>query len=156
MRGFFSRTNFIVLLVFIGIPALGTASVAANESLDNPPAGWNSILPGLGHDQLRRATENILNFADRFPPNGPANAEKVGGGLSGPPTRGGRGTEGLIPDKHSRPPSHPEDDLARFVGQMMAAECVPIWPMQFYGAVTYSPFTFQSLFRFRGRIGRIR
>ena len=170
MRSFIRSMNFFVLLTFVGIPALGTASatVPGSESLDHPLAGWNSILLGLGNDQLRSATENIL----------------------------GRGAEELIPDKHSRPTSDPEDELARFVSQMMmagclqacpglfytavayspltsppsnpedelaefvsrisVAECFPVWPMQFYGAVTFSSFKIQSPFRFRGRIGHIR
>lgn len=93
MRGFSLVMNFIVLLVFIGIPALGAASahLSGNESLDNPPAGWNSVLPGLGDDVLRRAAENTLNLADRFSPDVPPNAEKPGVGLSGPPTHWQRG-----------------------------------------------------------------
>ena len=152
MRSFVRSMIFTVLLVFVGIPALGAASVtvSGNESLDNPLAGWNSILLGLGDDQLRSATENILNFADRFSRNDPANVEEVGGGLSGPPTRRGRGAEGFIPDKHSLPPSDPEDELARFVSQMLAAECVHACQTPFHSAMTYPPFTSLSPLPSRG------
>ena len=127
MRSFKRGVNLVVFMALIGIPASEAASltVPGNEKLDNPPATRNLTLPGLEEDSLRWAAENIANFARRISLNGPPflELEKVSGGLPEPPTSWRRQTEESIPDNPLRSPSDPEDDLLRFVGQMMAPGC---------------------------------
>jgi hypothetical protein len=125
MRIFIRGMNFMVVLAFIGIPALEAASISVpgNEKLNNPPAAWNLVFPRLEEDQLRLATENTSNSVKRISLNDPTNLEEVSGGLVGPPTGRRKQTEAVIPDKDSRSPYDPEGDLARFIGQMMAPGC---------------------------------
>jgi hypothetical protein len=125
MRSFIRGINFMVVVAFVGIPALEAASITVpgNGKLNNPPAAWNLVFPGLEQDQLRCATEKTSSFAKRISLNGSTNLEEVSGGLPGPPTGRRKQTEESIPDKHLRSPYDPEDDLARFVSQMMAPGC---------------------------------
>jgi len=125
MRSFKRGVNLVVFLAFVGIPASEAISITVpgNERPDNP-AAWNLIFPGLEEDSLR-AAENISNSAWRISLNGQPflELEKVSGGLPEPPTGWRKQAEESVPDKHLRPPSDPEDDLARFVSQMMAPGC---------------------------------
>jgi hypothetical protein len=125
MRSFIRGMNFMVVLAFTGIPALEAASitVSGNEKLNNPPAAWNLVLPGLEEDPLRLATENTSDFARRISLNDPTNLEEGSGGLVGSPTDRRKQTEEFIPDKHFRSAYDPEGDLARFISQMMAPGC---------------------------------